>query len=97
MRQTGEVTARFLREARITGQLEHPGIVPVYEIARRPDNSLFYTMKLVRGQTMDQRLRECHSLPDRLRLLPHFLDLCQAMAYAHSKGIIHRDLKPPTS
>jgi len=94
MRQTAEATARFLREARITGQLEHPGIVPVYEIAKRPDGSTYYTMKLVRGKTLADKLDECKTLPDRLRLLPHYLDLCQAMAYGHAKGVIHRDLKP---
>jgi eukaryotic-like serine/threonine-protein kinase len=86
--------ARFLREARITGQLEHPGIVPVYEIARRRDGSIFYTMKMVRGRTLKDKLKECANLTDRLHLLPHFLDLCQAMAYAHSRGVVHRDLKP---
>lgn len=87
-------TARFMREARITGQLEHPGIVPVYEIARRTDGSLFYTMKLVRGVTLFERLRKSKSLSDRLSLIPHFLALCQAVAYAHAKDVIHRDLKP---
>jgi len=94
MRQTAEATARFLREARITGQLEHPGIVPVYEIAKRGDGSTYYTMKLVRGKTLEDRLKDCKTLQQRLRLLPHYLDLCQAMAYAHAKGVIHRDLKP---
>jgi len=93
-RLTAEATARFIREARVTGQLEHPGIVPVYEIARRDDESIYYTMKLVRGKTLEDRLKSCKSLHDRIRLLPHFLDLCQAVAYAHSKGVVHRDLKP---
>ncbi len=94
MYRTAEATARFLREARITGQLEHPGIVPVYELGRRTDRTLYYTMKLVRGDTLTERLRRCHTLSERLLLLPHFLDLCQAMAYAHFRGVIHRDLKP---
>jgi len=88
------LVARFLQEARITGQLEHPSIVPVYELGRRRDGSLYYTMKLVRGKTLAQAIHEAGSLRERLKLLPHFLDLCQAIAYAHSRGVIHRDLKP---
>ena len=87
-------TARFLREAQVTGQLEHPGIVPVYELGARADGTLYYTMKLVRGRTLAQALRGCRSLDERLRLLPHFANLCHAVAYAHSRGVIHRDIKP---
>jgi eukaryotic-like serine/threonine-protein kinase len=101
-RVTAAASARFLREARITGQLEHPGIVPVYEIARRPDGSSYYTMKLVRGRTLAAKIREANEqgaergerMVARLTLINHFLDLCQAMAYAHARGVIHRDLKP---
>ncbi len=85
---------RFLREARVTGQLEHPSIVPVYELGIRPDGTLYYTMKRVRGRTLTQALQACDSLADRLHLLSHFTDLCQAIAYAHSRGVIHRDIKP---
>jgi WD40 repeat protein/serine/threonine protein kinase len=92
--QASDASARFLREARITGRLEHPGIVPVYELGRRPDGSLYYTMKLVRGQTFSDRLLAAHNLLERLRLLPHFLDLSQAIAYSHAQGVLHRDLKP---
>lgn len=92
--RTSAAIARFLREARVTGQLEHPGIVPVYELGKREDGSLYYTMKLMRGRTLEQALEDCHSLPDRLRLLRHFDDLCQAVAYAHSRGVINRDIKP---
>ena len=88
------LVARFLQEARITGQLEHPGIVPVYELGHRADGTLYYTMKLVRGRTLEHALRNCGSLEERMTLLPHFVDLCQAVAYAHSRGVIHRDLKP---
>ncbi|HOX42732.1 MAG TPA: protein kinase [Myxococcota bacterium] len=91
---TAAPLVRFLREARVTGQLEHPGIVPVYELGRRPDGRLYYTMRLVRGQSLAERLRACGGLADRLRLLTHFKDLCQAVAYAHSRGVVHRDLKP---
>ena len=94
MRKTGAALARFLREARITGQLEHPGIVPVYEIGKKSDGSIYYTMKLIRGSNFSAKLKEYKNLQERLRLLPNFLSLCQAVAYAHSRGVIHRDIKP---
>ena len=84
---------RFLNEARITGQLEHPGIVPVHELGRRADGTPYYAMKRVRGVTMTEALSG-RDFTGRLALLPNFVDLCQAVAYAHSRGIIHRDLKP---
>jgi eukaryotic-like serine/threonine-protein kinase len=93
MRQTAAAAVRFLREARITGKLEHPGIVPVYELGKRSDGTIYYTMRLVRGQTLAQAI-EGRSLSERLKLLPHFLDLCHTVAYAHSTGVIHRDIKP---
>jgi len=86
--------ARFLDEAKVTGQLEHPSIVPGYEIGQRPDGTVYYTMKLVRGKTLGRALDECDSLGARLKLLGHFEDMCQAIAYAHSRGVIHRDIKP---
>ena len=85
---------RFLREAKVTGQLEHPGIVPVYEIGRKPDGNHYYTMKLVRGMTLAKAIKDAVTLEKRLRLLPHFRDICNAIAYSHSRGVIHRDLKP---
>ncbi|MBP5592450.1 protein kinase [bacterium] len=86
--------ARFLREACVTGQLEHPGIVPVYEIGRKPDENRYYTMRLVRGVTLSQAIKDAGTLEKRLRLLPHFRDICNAIAYSHSRGVIHRDIKP---
>ena len=86
--------ARFLREARITGQLEHPSIVPVHELGYRPDGTPYYTMKLVRGRTLQTALQEADGLQGRLKLLPHVVDMCQAVAYAHSRGVVHRDIKP---
>lgn len=86
--------ARFLYEARITGQLEHPSIVPVYELGRRTDGSLYYTMRLVKGKSLRQAIRSAGNLEGRLRLLAHFTNLCQAIAFAHSRGVIHRDIKP---
>ncbi len=91
--QTQAIVTRFLREARVTGQLEHPNIVPVYELGRRSEGDYFYTMRLVRGRTLAEVLKECRTLRDRLRLLPHYVDLCNAIAYAHSRGVIHRDIK----
>ncbi|HET9930477.1 MAG TPA: serine/threonine-protein kinase, partial [Polyangiaceae bacterium] len=89
-----QTVARFLREARITGQLDHPNIVPVYELGRRADGSLYYTMRVVRGRTLSRALAEAKTLPKRLELLGHFIGLCQAIAYAHSRGVVHRDIKP---
>ncbi|MBW2704335.1 MAG: protein kinase [Deltaproteobacteria bacterium] len=94
MQRMSSVVVRFLREARITGQLEHPNIVPVYELGRRKDGSLYYSMKLVRGRTLSLAIADCRGLADRLKLLTHFSDICHAVAYAHSRGIIHRDIKP---
>ena len=91
---TGTRRARFFQEACITGQLEHPSIVPVYELGRRADGTLYYTMKLVRGRTLERAIAEAGSLRKRLELLGHFLGLCQALAYAHSRGVVHRDIKP---
>jgi len=88
------IEERFLQEARVTARLEHPSIVPVYELGRRPDGSLYYTMKLVRGRTLSEAVAACGDLPERLALLGHFVALCQGVAYAHSRGVVHRDLKP---
>lgn len=93
-RESIEAVSRFLQEAKITGQLEHPSIVPVYELGHRADGALYYTMKLVRGKTLSKELAQCKSLRDRLELLPRYLDLCHAIAYAHDRGVIHRDIKP---
>ncbi len=88
------VRARFLREARVTGQLEHPSIVPVYEIGRRSDGACYYTMRMVKGQTLAHAIAHCIDIEERLKLLPHFYDMCNAIAYAHSRGVLHRDIKP---
>jgi serine/threonine-protein kinase len=86
---------RFLNEARITGRLQHPGIVPVYDQGELPDRRPYFTMKLVQGRTLAELLKErpdpAHDLP---RFLTIFEQVCQAVAYAHSRGVIHRDLKP---
>lgn len=92
--------ARFIREAKVTGQLEHPGIVPVYELNAKPDGTYFYVMKYVHGRTLYEGINSCFAetpeaaFRERLTLLPSLIDVCEAMGYAHSKGVIHRDLKP---
>lgn len=87
-------TLRLLAEARITGQLEHPNIVPVYDIGRRQDGRLYYTMRVIRGSTLSDALGAATTLTERLELLPHVARACNALAYAHSRGVIHRDIKP---
>ncbi len=96
------VWARFLEEAKITGQLEHPGIVPIYELSRRDEGEHpFYTMRFVRGRTLTEAIRAYHpgrrdglaGPLDLLGLLNAFVGVCNAVAFAHSRGVIHRDLK----
>lgn len=90
---TPELSARLAREAWITAQLEHPGIVAVYD-AGETDGQAWYTMRLVRGRTLRERIAACPDDAARLALLPSFVAACQAVAYAHSMGVVHRDLKP---
>jgi hypothetical protein len=90
------VLGRFLAEAQITGQLEHPGIVPVYDLDGRLP---FYTMRFVKGRTLADAVAAHHSKEgggalDLRELLTAFIAACNAVAYAHSRGVIHRDLKP---
>lgn len=99
--QDSELTARFLREARITGRLEHPGIVPVYDLGMKDSGAPYYVMRLVRGDTLAKRIKDCDlpaapelALSRRLSLLDRVIDVCEALAYAHAKGVIHRDIKP---
>ena len=93
---------RFLEEAQITGQLEHPGIVPIYDIGYQQNGTPFYAMKLVRGDTMEKAIELFHKMPQdspewaitRRKLLGNFVDVCNAIAFAHDRGVLHRDLKP---
>lgn len=88
---------RFLTEAEITGGLEHPGIVPVYALEEDADGTPSYAMRFIQGRTLAEAIRAYHRQPAPLAfrdLLKRFVDICQAVAYAHSKGVIHRDLKP---
>ncbi len=98
------LTARFANEVQITAQLDHPAIIPVYGLEPQDDGTLAYSMKLIRGRTLKQLLADTRSrmekhlpLPTEMQLtgrLDIFLQVCNAMAHAHTRGVIHRDLKP---
>ena len=96
--------SKFLLEAEVTGGLEHPGIVPVYGLGSDGAGRPFYAMRLIRGANLREHIRRFHherkprampfdGMPLR-KLLRRFLDICDAVAYAHSRGVVHRDLKP---
>ncbi len=104
-----ETIAKFRREAEVTGKLEHPNIVPVYEAGREDvdpnstaanamEGSPFYIMRVIGDQNLSDAIKEFHggewSESVLRKLLGHLIDVCNAMAYAHSRGAIHRDLKP---
>jgi tetratricopeptide (TPR) repeat protein len=90
-----ELVQRFVEEAQIAGQLQHPGVVPVYEMGQLPDRRPYFTMKLVKGQTLARLLAQrADPAQDRPRFLKVFEQVCQALAYAHARGVLHRDLKP---
>jgi serine/threonine-protein kinase len=90
-----ELVNRFLRESQLSGQLQHPGVVPVYDVGLRPDRRPFFSMKLVRGKTLAALLDERKSPAEDLRrFLGIFEKVLDAVAYAHACGVIHRDLKP---
>ncbi len=97
--------ARFLLEARITAGLEHPGIVPVYSLGRGEDGRPYYAMRFIRGNTLLEAIERFHrAFATRIDdvgarraqqdLLRRFLDVCNTIAYAHSRGVVHRDIKP---
>ncbi len=89
-----DMARRFVEEAQIGGQLQHPGVVPIYDIGRFGSQP-FFTMKLVKGQTLAALLCErCEPAADRPRFLSIALQVAHTLAYAHARGVIHRDLKP---
>ena len=100
-RSQADTLARFVREARIQGQLEHPSIVPVYDLGRMPNGDVFFTMKRVRGRSIEEII-EGHIARDkdyierypRRDLLRAFSNACMAVDFAHTRGVLHRDLKP---
>ncbi len=92
-------------EAEITGGLEHPGIVPVYSLGQYPDGRPFYAMRFIRGDSLQSAIKEFHQAEvagrdpgkramELRNLLGRFIDVCQAIQYAHDRGVLHRDLKP---
>jgi serine/threonine-protein kinase len=96
---------RFLREAEITGRLEHPGVVPVHGLMQDSDGQPCYAMRFIQGETLKQAIQRFHAAESVARdpgerslalrqLLSRFLAVCNTVAYAHSRGILHRDLKP---
>src|SRR5664279_1075390 len=93
---TGPAVARFLREAKVQGRLDHPAIVPVYELAHDTEGRPFFVMKRLVGVTLaDVLARHTGDLRyTRQKLLRAFADVCLAVELAHSRGVIHRDLKP---
>ncbi|OGV45590.1 MAG: hypothetical protein A2017_12315 [Lentisphaerae bacterium GWF2_44_16] len=101
LRETTKAVERFIREGRVTAQIEHPNIVPVHEIGILEDAGVFFTMKKVKGETLMEILQKTQAgnkeyvmKYSRNRLLEIFISACQGIAFAHSKGVIHRDLKP---
>lgn len=96
-----QLLARFVEEAQVTAQLEHPNIVPVHDLGVDPDGRAYFSMKLIRGRSLEEILTaRLHGDAGTLaefglrRLLDIFLQVCLAMEYAHARGVIHRDLKP---
>ena len=94
LRPNPELIIRFAREALVTANLQHPAIVPVYEVGRWHSGEPFYAMKLVRGRALDALIAEATTSAARVALVTHVIAIADALAYAHSEHVIHRDLKP---
>ncbi len=99
-----EAQAELIREAEVTGKLEHPGVVPVYGLGQRGDGQPFYVMRFIRGESLEAAIRRYHRTGDPANtskrnldfrnLLSRFASVCYTVAYAHNRGILHRDIKP---
>jgi len=88
---------RFVREAQITGRLDHPGVVPIHELATDEENRLYFTMKFVEGETLKSVYQEHWNGSiqwTQSRIVDILIRVCETLAFAHSRGVIHRDLKP---
>ncbi len=89
---------RFIQEAEVTGQLEHPGVVPVYALGHTSDGRPYYVMRFIRGQELEERIHDLHaagcSRVELRRLLRHLVSACRTVDYAHSRRILHCDIKP---
>jgi serine/threonine-protein kinase len=96
---------RFILEAEVTGALEHPGIVPVYGLGAYADGRPYYAMRFVRGESLKEAIEQFHGDPalgadpgsrslGLRKLLRRFIDVCNAVEYAHARGVLHRDIKP---
>lgn len=91
---TPVMTARFVREARVAAQLQHPNIVPIYDVGSWADGTPFYVMRLVDGRSLWEALALAESPADRLALLPAVIAVADALSFAHRRGVVHRDLAP---
>ncbi len=84
----------FIREALLTAELEHPSIIPIYEIGKKANGNLYYSMKQIKGETLSRLIHKQKKIEERLNLVTNFLNICYAIAYSHERNIIHRDIKP---
>jgi eukaryotic-like serine/threonine-protein kinase len=91
---TDRLAARFVREARVAAALQHPNIIPIYDVGCWGDGTPFYTMRLVEGRTLSAVLDDTHTLDARMALLPAIIAAADAVGFAHAQGVVHRDLTP---